>query len=442
MLELQAEMGYVSADDGASLAFSVAGEGPPLVCMEVPFFSHIGLEVSIPSFASWRKLLASMFRVVRFDFRGSGASQRDVGELTQDRLCKDVIAIADRLRLDQFAILARDASGPLAVTLAADQPDRVRRLVLYGTWAMGSTHPLHERIAAVEPLIDVDWRMYTETITKVMANFGSDAEAAAAYLRRCVEPEMWKRATRLVASFDAAQALPRVACPVLILQPDNDRLAPFGGTTELATSIPGAKLVVAKGVDLPGAGRETASRLIAEFMGTESPTRPRAGEFRTIVFTDLEGHTSMMSRLGDAKGREVLREYERITREALAAYGGQEVKTMGDGFLASFTTAQQAIECVAALQRLAAPGIAGEPLRIRAGINAGEPISEEDDIFGASVIIAARIAARAEGGQVLVANVVRELVAGKGFVFKTAGEHVLAGFDEPIRLWDLRWDGA
>ncbi|MBI2764829.1 MAG: adenylate/guanylate cyclase domain-containing protein [Chloroflexi bacterium] len=439
---MQAEMGYVTADDGASLAFSVAGEGPPLLCMEVPFFSHIGLEAAIPSFGSWHQLLASMFRVVRFDFRGSGASQRDIGDLTPDRLCRDIIAIADRLRLDQFAILARDASGPLAVMLAAEHPERVRRLILYGSWALGHTHPLHERIAAIEPLIDVDWQMYTEAITKVMANFGNDADAAALYLRHCVEPEIWKRATRLVALLDATAAMPRVACPTLILQPDNARLAPFGGTSDLATTIPGATLVVAKGVNLPGTGRETAGRLIAEFMGTESQARPRPGEFRTILFTDLEGHTSMMSRLGDAKGREVLREHERITREALRSYGGREVKTMGDGFLASFTSAQQAIECVVALQRLAAPGIAGESLRIRAGINAGEPISEDDDLFGASVIIAARIAARAEGGQVLVANVVRELVAGKGFLFKTAGEHVLEGLDEPIRLWELRWGGA
>ena len=175
---------------------------------------------------------------------------------------------------------------------------------------MGRTHPLHERIHAVESLIDVDWRMYTETVTKVMANFGPGAEAAAAYLRRCVEPEVWKRASHLVASFDASAALPRVACPVLILQPDNDRLAPFAGTTDLATSIPSARLVVAKGVNLPFQGADEAARLIADFMGVEPASRHRPGEFRTILFTDLEGHSSMMSRLGDARRRAVLREHD------------------------------------------------------------------------------------------------------------------------------------
>ncbi len=437
MTAANAELGYVTADDGTQLAFSAAGTGPPLLSMEVPFFSHVGIEESIPAIRAWHQRLASMFRLVRFDFRGSGASQRDVGELNAERLCKDVLAIADRLALDQFAIFARDAAGPLAVALAADHPERVRRLILYGTWATGPTHPLHERISAVESLIDVDWPMYTETVTKVMANFGPEAVAAAAYLRRCVEPEMWKRATRLVTSFDATEALPRVRCPVLILQPDNDRLAPFDSTSGLAASIPNARLVVANGVNLPFSGAETAARLVAEFMGMEPPPRERSGGFRTILFTDLEGHAAMMSRLGDARGREVLREHERITREALGAYGGLEVKTMGDGFLTSFTSAQQAIECAISIQRQFAHGIAGEPLRVRAGINAGEPIAEDDDLFGWSVIAAARIANEATGGQILVADVVRQLVAGKGYPFRDTGLHDLRGLDEPVRLWEL-----
>ena len=434
---MSAELGYLTADDGTLLAYSVSGDGPPLVCMEVPFFSHVGLEGAIPSFHAWHGQLASMFRVVRLDFRGSGASQRDVGELTASRLCKDILAIADRIRLEQFAILARDASGPLAVKLAAEHPERVRRLILYGSWAMGRTHPLHERVHAIESLIDVDWRMYTETVTKVMANFGAEAEAAAAYLRRCVKPEMWKRASHRVASFDATDALPRVTCPVLVLQPDNDRLAPFGGTTDLAANIPNARLVVAKGVNLPFQGADVAARLIADFMGVEPASRHRQGEFRTILFTDLEGHASMMSRLGDSRGRDVLREHERITRAVLAAYGGHEVKTMGDGFLSSFTSAQEAVDCALALQRQVAGGIAGESLRIRAGINAGEPISEDDDLFGTSVIAAARIADEAAGGQVFVSDVVRQLVAGKGFTFRDMGLRELRGLSEQVRLWEV-----
>jgi class 3 adenylate cyclase len=179
----------------------------------------------------------------------------------------------------------------------------------------------------------------------------------------------------------------------------------------------------------------------AEFFGAgaspKAPVAP-ASAFRTILFSDLEGHTAIMSRLGDAKGRELLREHERLTREALQAHSGTEVKSMGDGFMASFGSAQSALDCARAIQAAFAEPVLGEALKVRIGVNAGEPVADGDDLFGASVIAAARIAARAEGGQVLVANVMRELVAGKGFLFHDTGEHELKGLEEPVRVWELR----
>ena len=159
---------------------------------------------------------------------------------------------------------------------------------------------------------------------------------------------------------------------------------------------------------------------------------------RTIMFTDLEGHTEMMQRLGDARGREVLRDHERITRNALATHGGGEVKTMGDGFLATFASPQRALECAVALQRTFSTH-PGEPLSVRIGINAGEPIDDDSDIFGTAVITAARIGAQANGGQVLVSDVVRQLAAGKGFFLDDIGELNLKGMDEPVRVWELDW---
>ncbi len=159
---------------------------------------------------------------------------------------------------------------------------------------------------------------------------------------------------------------------------------------------------------------------------------------RTIVFTDIEGHTEMMQRLGDDKGREILREHERITRSALAGHGGGEVKTMGDGFLAIFSSAQRALNCAVALQQ-ALSARPGERLSVRIGINAGEPIADESDLFGFSVIAAARIAAQAKGGEVLVSDVVRQLVAGKGFRFNDRGERELKGMPEPVHVWEWAW---
>ena len=146
----------------------------------------------------------------------------------------------------------------------------------------------------------------------------------------------------------------------------------------------------------------------------------------------------MMSRLGDAKGRNVLREHERITRETLKANGGTEVKTMGDGFMASFGSVTRAVECAIALQRAFADR-EGEPLNVRVGLNAGEPIEEDGDLFGATVILASRIAAKAEGGEILVADTVRGLCSGKGFLFADRGEFVAKGFEEPVRVYEVSW---
>ena len=149
----------------------------------------------------------------------------------------------------------------------------------------------------------------------------------------------------------------------------------------------------------------------------------------------------MMQRLGDARGRDVLREHERITRETLKQHGGAEVKTMGDGFLASFGSVTAAMECAIALQRAFAAHTESmpEPLHVRVGLNAGEPIEEDGDLFGATVILASRIAAKAGAGEILVPDTVRGLLSGKGFVFGDRGEFVPKGFDEGIHLWDVRW---
>jgi class 3 adenylate cyclase len=155
----------------------------------------------------------------------------------------------------------------------------------------------------------------------------------------------------------------------------------------------------------------------------------------------VEGSTALTQRLGDAKAREVLRAHERIVREALRAHGGAEVKAMGDGFMASFSSATRALECAIATQRAFAEHneSAEEPIRVRIGLNAGEPIAEEADLFGTAVNLAARIAAQAAGGEILVANVVRELAAGKGFLFVDRGEVALRGFEDPVRLYEVRW---
>jgi class 3 adenylate cyclase len=183
-----------------------------------------------------------------------------------------------------------------------------------------------------------------------------------------------------------------------------------------------------------------------DFLGVgdhpESRTRRLpVGDVHTILFTDVEGSTALTDRLGDAKARELLREHERTVREALKAHGGSEVKTLGDGFMTSFSSAVRALEYAVAMQRAFAEHneSAEEPILVRVGLNAGEPIAEDDDLFGTAVNEAARITATATGGEILASDVVRQLVKGKDFLFADRGDQELKGFDETVRLYEVRW---
>ncbi len=244
---------------------------------------------------------------------------------------------------------------------------------------------------------------------------------------------------------DVMDLLPQIEIPTLVLHRRGDRVVRFALGRELAAHIPNSRFVPLEGDDAaPTAEQfEEALSAVGDFLGTDIATPPPSSRqsstgMATILFTDLVGHTEMMSRLGDEKGREVLREHERITREVLAGHGGTEVKTMGDGFMASFGSVTKAVECAMAVQRSFADR-EGEPLSVRVGINAGEPIEEEGDLFGGTVILAARIAARADAGEILVADTIRGLCTGKGFVFADRGEFVAKGFEEPVRVYEVRW---
>jgi adenylate cyclase len=162
----------------------------------------------------------------------------------------------------------------------------------------------------------------------------------------------------------------------------------------------------------------------------------------TILFTDMEGSTTLADRLGDAAAQEVRRAHNDIVRSALDANAGSEIKHTGDGIMASFSTASSALDAAIAIQR----GVASHkeeqpdsPLGVYVGLNAGEPIAEDDDLFGTSINLAARICDHAEAGQIVAANVVRELAAGKDFLFADLGETELRGFEDPVKLWELRW---
>jgi class 3 adenylate cyclase len=305
-----------------------------------------------------------------------------------------------------------------------------------------------------------DWELFTDTMSLAQAGWQLPevARGAAASWRASTTLEQAQAFYRAARQYDVTALLPLVRAPTLVMHPRGAAFPTLDLARKLAAGIPGARLKVLESETLWSDELEPQLLdALDEFLGDggrqgAEEVQPQARRvvrkapgFVTVLFTDLVGHTEMMSRLGDDKGREVLREHERITREVLKAHGGTEVKTMGDGFMASFGSVTKAVECAVALQkafdeRNADVGARhASPLRVRCGLNAGEPIEEDGDLFGATVILASRIAARAEGGEILVADTVRGLCSGKGFSFADRGEFTAKGFEEPVRIYEVRW---
>jgi class 3 adenylate cyclase len=247
-----------------------------------------------------------------------------------------------------------------------------------------------------------------------------------------------------VAKIDASGLLDQVSAPTLVLHHTGVRYVTEEMTRELVSRIPDARLVTLEG--LWAEDPEGLAKRVVDFVnaGVDQPARvssAAASGVRTILFTDLVGHTEMMRRLGDTRGREVLRDHERIAREAIARHGGTVIKTDGDSFMVSFGSVASAAECAVAMQRAfdSRNATAEEPLRVRMGLNAGEPIEDGGDLFGEAVILAARIAAQANEGEILIAEPVRHLLAGKGFLFADRGEFLPKGFEDAVRLFEVRW---
>ena len=439
---------YAQTTDGVSIAFWTLGEGMPLVHMP-PAFTHIQMEWQIPEMRRWYERVAEKRKLVRFDARGFGLSEREVPDLSLDTWVLDVEAVADCLSLERFALWGPQHSGPVAIVYAARHPERVSHLLLWGTYARSSDWTRSPRIQAIRSLRDKDWETYTETAAHITMGWsaGKQARRFAALIREGATPEALQMAICALNEVDVTAFLPQVAAPTLVLHRREVPYPAVDVARDLASRIPDARLALLEGASvLPYLGdMETVATAIDEFLGegeeAAAVAEPTLGAVHTILFTDMEGSTSLTQRLGDAKAQEVLRTHNAIVRDALKAHSGSEIKHTGDGIMASFASASRALQCAIAIQRAFAEHneSAGEPIRVRIGLNAGEPIAAEKDLFGTAVIMAARIAAQAAGGEILVANVVRELAAGKGFRFADRGEVALRGFEEPVRLYEVRW---
>jgi len=441
---------YAKTADGVSIAFWTLGEGTPLVQMPFMLATHIELEWQIPEVRRWYERLAQNRKLVRYDCRGAGLSDRDVTDYSLEAQVLDLEAVVDRLRLERFTLFGMTYAGPVAIAYAAGHAERVSQLLLFCSWAR-TRDTASPQLRALRQLLDTDWETYTETAAHTLLGWseGEQARRAAAISRESVTQEALQAALRAYREFDVTALLPRVTSPTLVLHRRELRWFDVAVARGLASRIPDARLTVLKGTSpTPWVGdMEAVASAIDEFLseGQEvaaAAELPAAGALRTILFTDVEGSTALTERVGDAKAREVLRTHERIVREALRAHGGSEVKALGDGFMASFSSATRALECAIAMQRAFAEHneSAEEPIRVRIGLNAGEPVAEEKDLFGTAVQLAARICAHAEPDEILTSDLIKGLAAGKGFLFADRGDVALRGFEEPVRLYEVRWE--
>lgn len=365
----------------------------------------------------------------------------------------DLDAVVDKLGLQSFVLHGIGLSAPMTITYAVRHPERVSHLILDDTQARTADFMNVPQVRALDQLAG-EWESFLEHMVFTFYGLGRDqARPYIEYMRACVSHDVAREIFRAVRDEDVTELLSEISVPTLIVQHTGVLPQNLNGAREMAARIPDARLVMLEGT----AADDTLKivRAIGDLVGTETTvTRPQSASatqagfsgVRTILFTDVVGHTEMMARLGDGRGREVLREHEQITRDVLKTYGGDEVKSMGDGFMASFASVTAAVECAIALQRAfearnerTGPDDHNQHIHVRIGLNAGEPIEEGGDFFGATVIMASRIAAQAGGGEILASDVVRGLCSGKGFLFADRGENVLRGFEDPVRLYEVRW---
>jgi class 3 adenylate cyclase/pimeloyl-ACP methyl ester carboxylesterase len=400
-----------------------------------------------PAYRGFLESLAEKHQVIGMHPRGVGLSDRGKMDFSLEAMTQDLEAVVDRLGLEVFPVFANWHWGLLALSYALRHPERVSQIILWCAYANGLDAYVGSRAASIVSLRDNDYDLYVETLIGHFVRSPDPEKTAllAALFKKNFDQETAKNLIGEFAKIDMTGQLGMVSQPTVVMQPSDHKVFNQSTGRVLAAGIPNSRFLYVDGdVWIPSFNENDA--LMAAIKQALEPTdaatptgqaRPRGG-VQTILFTDMEGHTAMMQRLGDAKGREVLREHERVTRSALSAHGGREVKTMGDGFMASFISAQKAVECAIALQRSFADRT-GEPIRIRVGMNAGEPMAENNDLFGSAVILAARAAAKARGGEVLVTDVVRHLVAGRGFLFSDRGETTLSGFEDPVPLSEVNW---
>ncbi len=435
------ETRYATAPDGTSIAYQVVGDGPMDLVYASGIWSNVEMMWEEPRWAHFLERLGSFSRLILFDMRGVGLSDRGpeppVLELQQD----DVGAVLDAAGSKSAIVFGGARAGTMAMLFAATHPDRTEALVLYAPVAKTVSTPDFPYGRSRE-----EQEIFFERFVREVGTARNLALQAPSTVGDTRFGRWWARFERLVASpsafrelagiltdMDVRSVLPAIRVPTLVVQRSEDAIVPADQGRFVADHIAGARFVLLPGVDhIPFIGDADAILdEVEEFVTGARPTPEAHRILATVLFTDIVDSTAIQASRGDAGWREVVERHHAVVRSLLARFGGEEQDTAGDGFYARFDGPARAIRCASEIVDEVRPiGI-----EVRAGIHTGECELIEGKCSGLSVSIGARVAAEADASEVLVSQTVKDLVAGSGLAFEDAGVRELKGVPDRWRLY-------
>ncbi len=435
---MQPETKYAKSGD-VSIAYQVVGDGPLDLVYIPEAWTPVEWQWQEPTYARFLGRLASFSRLILFDKRGTGLSDRPPVATLEERM-DDVRAVMDAVGSKCAALCGVCEGGPISLLFAATYPERTSALVLYGTFAKfswDSEYPwgfTTEALDEFRKTVGESWgtgRSLTVFAPSV-AHDGRFRERWGQCERLGASPGAICALIRMDADIDVRDILPTVRVPTLVIHRTGDRVTPVGGARYAAARIPGARFVELPGDDHLFVGDQDAVLdEIEEFLtGVRSSPEPER-LLATVLFTDIVGSTERAVELGDRRWRELLESYYALVRNELVRFRGREIDTAGDGFFATFDGPARAIRCACAISH----AVKSLGISIRAGLHTGECEVTGSKVSGIAVHIGARVAAHAGPGEVVVSSTVKDLVAGSGLRFTDRGVHVLKGVPGKWRLF-------
>ncbi len=412
------------------IAYQAFGNGPTDLVFVPGFISHIENYWEHPDLARWLLRLASFTRVIMFDKRGTGLSD-PVSEVPPlDLRMDDVRAVMDAAGSESAALLGVSEGGALAALFAATHPQRCERLVLYGAFAR---FPITAEV--LKPLFKYIDRAWGNGLSLPVFAPSRQADPAmqqwwGRFERLGGSPAATVAVIRMAAETDIGDVLSSVRVPTLVIHCKEDTLIPVECGRFIARNIPGAQLIELAGQDHLFI-HEQIGDLIEEFLTGSVSGAESQRVLATVLFTDIVGSTARAEQVGDKRWHDLLNAHHAAVRRELARYRGSEVKSLGDGFLATFDGPARAVRCACAIAEAVRP----LDIEVRCGLHSGEIEIGEKDVQGIAVHIAARIAALAAASEILVSRTVKDLVAGSGLRFNDRGKHSLKGLQDAMELY-------